>query len=219
MTLRLPCLLLMALACAARAPLGSGVPDQAGVPAATQVTLSLASDDLYAIHGFFTTTATPAAVWRVLSDYQGLAGIVRGLKSSRVLRRDGGRLLVEQVMEGHFLFFEKTLDLRLWITERPPLLIEFSNADRAPFRTYQGAWRISPTPGGCGVDYTLRVSRGDLAPRFMEQGLFTGNSEALLRDLSGEIARRAADVPTKKTGSARPGGPIPPGGNSEKGHP
>jgi len=181
--------------------MGKGVPNAANAPAgAASVTLTdIPAGDVYSIHGVFETSASPAAVWRVLSDYPGLAGIVGGLKSSRVVARQGGRILVEQIMEGHFLFFEKTLRLRLWITERPPLLIEFSNADQAPFRTYQGAWRIIPTPAGCGVDYTLRVSRGELAPRFLEPGLFTGNSEGLLRDLSGELARRAADVRAKKS--------------------
>ena len=178
-------------ASAARA--GSGVPAPAAATGNAPVTLSdVPTADLYAIHGSFDTPAAPAAVWRVLSDYQGLAGIVGGLKSSRVLEHVNGRILVEQVMEGHFLFFGRTLSLRLWITEKPPFLIEFANADRTPFRSYQGAWRISPLGSGCGVDYTLRVSRGDLAPRFLEPGIFEGNSEGLLRDLEREIARRAA---------------------------
>jgi hypothetical protein len=198
MTRRLPGLLLVALAFAARIPARPAGPPGPDVPAAAQVAFSMVPADLYAIHGSFMTPATPAAVWRVLSDYQGLAGIVRGLKSSRVLGRDGGRLLVEQVMEGRFLFFGRTLRLRLWITERPPLVIEFTNVDQSPFRIYQGAWRITPTPAGCGVDYTLRVSRGDLAPRFLEPGLFKENSEGLLRDLSRELTRRAADAGAKK---------------------
>jgi hypothetical protein len=169
------------------------VPGPAAAKGNAPVTLSdVPAADLYSIHGSFDTPATPTAVWKVLSDYQDLAGIVGGLKSSRVLEHVDGRILVEQVMEGHFLFFGRTLSLRLWITERPPSLIEFTNADKTPFRTYQGAWRISPLGSGCGVDYALRVSRGDLAPRFLEPGIFKGNSEGLLRDLEREIARRAA---------------------------
>jgi Polyketide cyclase / dehydrase and lipid transport len=199
MAQRLPCLLLAALACAAPAAAGSGVPEGLSAAAGAQVSFSeLPAEDLYSVHGTFETPATPAEAWRVLSDYQGLAGMVSGLESSRVVGREGGRLLVEQVMEGHFLFFGRTLRLRLWITERPPLLIEFSNADPTPFRRYQGAWRISPMPAGCGVDYTLKVSRGDLAPRFLEPGLFKENSEGLLRDLSRELTRRAADVGVEK---------------------
>jgi Polyketide cyclase / dehydrase and lipid transport len=187
-----PYLLLIFLVCATRAAVASGVPNGgAAVAPAVQLTLGAVPSDLYAIHGSFMASAAPAAVWKVLSDYQGLAGIVGGLKSSKVLERVGGRILVEQVMEGHFLFFGRTLSLRLWITERPPFLIEFTNAEKTPFRTYQGEWRISPLPSGSRVDYTLHVSRGELAPRFLEAGMFQGNSEGLLRDLRRGIERRA----------------------------
>jgi hypothetical protein len=196
--------LLIAFAFAFGAGAMAGAASPVNGVAGPNVSLSdVPASNLYSIHGFFASAEAPNAVWSVISDYQGLAGILRGLKSSRVLERHGNRVLIEQVMEGHFLFFGRALRLRLLITEKPPLLIEFANADKSPFRTYMGAWRISPAPAGCVVDYTLQVSRGDLAPRFLERHLFQENSELLLTDLSREIGRRAAKlkVTTTKDGT------------------
>jgi ribosome-associated toxin RatA of RatAB toxin-antitoxin module len=162
------------------------------VPASAQVTLTqLDSEDLYYIHGSFETNSAPEDVWRVLSDYQGLQGILSGLRSSKVLERNGDKALVEQIMVGQFLFFHKAVRLVLQIKEDAPWRIDFASADNAPFRHYEGSWEIDRTPQGCRVDYTLDVSRGDMAPQFMERQLFQDNSMALMKELSAEVERRA----------------------------
>lgn len=167
--------------------------DRAGTRVPAKATLvDLPSVDLYSIHGMFEASSPPESVWRVLCDYVGLAGIVNGLVSSRVLERKGNEVLVEQVFQARFLFFSKDVRLRLRIKEYPPLRIEFAGVAGGPFRVYQGAWRIIPTKVGCRVDYTLAVSRGDMAPRFLERRLLRANASALIRDLSSEVGRRAA---------------------------
>lgn len=167
-------------------------PAAAALSPAAQVTLvDLPAEDLYAIHGSFESPSAPLAVWGVLSDYQGLAGVVKGLRSSRVLDRKGAVVLVEQVMEGRFLIFGRTFRLCLRVQEQAPSLMEFSEVGPGPFRSYQGSWRIAPSPQGSKVDYSLNVSRGDMAPRFLERSLFQDNAADLLRDLSREVQRRA----------------------------
>lgn len=162
------------------------------VPAPAQVTLSqLDAQDLYYIHGVFETASSPEEVWNVLSDYEGLKGILSNLRSSRVLERNGDKARVEQVMVGQFLFFSKTVRLVLNITEQAPWRIDFSSAEGGPFRHYEGSWQIDRTPTGCRVDYTLDVSRGDMAPEFMERKLFQDNSRDLMSQLSKEVERRA----------------------------
>jgi hypothetical protein len=43
-----------------------------------------------------------------------------------------------------------------------------------------------------GVAYRLNVSGGDMAPAFIERGLFRDNALGLLKELKTEIVRRAA---------------------------
>ncbi|HTB21784.1 MAG TPA: SRPBCC family protein [bacterium] len=187
---------------------------------AAQVTLTdIPTADFYAIHGTFESPYPPQAVWGVLSDYQGLGGVVNGLLSSRVLQRKGSAVLVEQVMEGRFLIFGRTFRLRLNVREQAPTRMEFSEAAPGPFRSYRGSWRIAPSPTGSTVDYTLQVSRGDMAPRFLERSLFQKNAADLLRDLSREVQRRAglAKAATARAPSTPPQAPealgkvVPPG--------
>jgi len=184
--------LLFALASGLSVAASVGVPARvSGSPKAHVSLVDLPASDLYSIHGTFASQSAPQAVWSVLSDYQGLGGVIKGLLSSRVLKRDANEVLVEQVMEGHFFIFGRTLRLCLKVKEQAPRLMEFSEASGGPFRSYQGSWSITPTATGSKVDYTLDVSRGDLAPRFLERGLFEKNAADLLRDLSREVDRRA----------------------------
>lgn len=186
----LPLLALTAFAYAG-ASVGVAAPVSSPAQAAKVSLVDVPTADLYSVYGTFDSPSAPQAVWDVLSDYPALAGVVKGLRSSKVLERDANGVLVEQVMEGHFLIFGRTLRLRLRVKEEPPRFMAFSEVAGGPFRSYQGSWSIAPTPAGARVDYTLNVSRGDLAPRFLERNLFEKNATDLLRDLSREVDRRA----------------------------
>jgi len=158
-----------------------------------QLSLSdLPSADVYFVQGTFDTSANPEAVWHVLSDYQGLTHIVGGLESSRVLQRRGNEVQLEQVMKGRFLVFGRTLVLRLNATESAHRHIDFSLYGKGPFRSYRGSWTITDLAAGCRVDYRLKVSRGDLAPRFLERNLFSKNAADLLKALKAEVERRVS---------------------------
>lgn len=157
------------------------------------VTVSELDDlDQYYIQGSFEAQADPSSVFAVLSDYDHLAGTLSGLRSSRILERDGAQLSVEQVLQGRFLFFSRSVDLRLQITEQAPWRIDFTQLGAQPFRHYEGSWVLEATPSGVRVDYTLAVSRGDMAPVFIERKLFRENSTELMVELKKEVERRAS---------------------------
>jgi hypothetical protein len=64
------------------------------VPTA-QVTLAdLDDEDQYYIHGVFEMEVPGAQVWAVLSDYEGLKGVVSSLRSSKVLERKAEMLVL-----------------------------------------------------------------------------------------------------------------------------
>ncbi|HTB34232.1 MAG TPA: SRPBCC family protein [bacterium] len=172
-----------------------------------QVDLSeLPGQDLYYIHGTFKTAADPAQVWKVLSDYEGLQGVVTSLRSSKIVGRDADGLLVAQVLDGQFLFFHRGVRLLLRVKEQAPVRIDFSQVGDGPFRHYAGSWAIESEGGVCRVDYTLAVSRGDMAPRFLERKLFKDNSRGLLHELSAEVGRRAAQAPLATASKPSAGG-------------
>ena len=62
-----------------------------GTPTAQVSLTQLDAENLYYIHGVFETTSSPEDVWRVLSDYDGMQGILSGMRSSKVLERKGDK--------------------------------------------------------------------------------------------------------------------------------
>lgn len=169
-----------------------GSPLAASQPAAPVTVSELDDLDQYYVQASFESAAEPAAVFAVLSDYSHLAGVLSGLRSSRIVERDGDALTVEQVLQGRFLFFSKAIRLLLRIDESAPWRIDFSQGEDKPFRHYAGSWVLEPTPSGTRVDYTLSVSRGDMAPVFIERKLFRENSRLLMAELKKEVERRAS---------------------------
>jgi len=97
--------------------------------------------------------------------------------------------------------------LLLQVKEQAPWRIQFETTTGKPFRHYQGAWQIEPTAEGCRVDYTLTVSRGDMAPGFLERKLFKENSRSLLQELRAEVVKRAGAATALATTT-----PAPPDG-------
>ena len=163
---------------------------------ADQVTLADAKGEggrgaLYRIEGSFEVDATRSQVWRVLTDYSALKGVVSSMQASCVISREGNTVLVEQVALGHFLFFSKSIRLLLNVVEEPESGLRFSQASAKPFRVYDGSWTLEDKDGGVAVTYRLNVSRADMAPAFIERGLFKDNARSLLRELKAEIVRRA----------------------------
>lgn len=148
--------------------------------------------DFYHIEGIFEVPVSRAQVWDVLTDYSALKGVVSSMQASCVLSREGSAVLVEQVALGKFLFFKKTIRLLLKIDEQPENELRFTETSGKPFKTYNGSWTLAEKGAGVEVTYRLNVSRAEMAPPFIERGLFQDNALTLLKELKAEIVRRAA---------------------------
>ena len=146
---------------------------------------------LYKITGVFAVPATRAQVWEVLTDYSALKGVVSSVQASCVLSREGSTVLVEQVAQGRFLFFKKSFRLLLNVKEQPQTGLLFNGFAGQPFKVYRGSWNLDEEGGQVIVTYRLDVSQGDMAPRFIERGLFKDNAASLMQELKAEIGRRA----------------------------
>lgn len=139
---------------AAAGPVGGAMAQQLDIAAANQ-------------GGFITVTASaelqadPRTVWAVISDYDHLAEFIPFMRSSKVVQRDGDKLLVDLVGELAFLFFRQPIEVRLEVVETPPRRI-VAHAVSGNLRAMEGRYAVESLPSGL-----VRLSySGGVAPAF-----------------------------------------------------
>ncbi|MBI3553392.1 MAG: SRPBCC family protein [Elusimicrobia bacterium] len=146
---------------------------------------------VYHLDGRFAVNASSALTWEVLTDYDGIGGFVSSILGSRVLRREPGGAVIEQVGSGRFLFFSRRVRLTLAVREEPMARVDFRELSRLQFRQYRGSWRIDASGSGCIVHYELAAEPDpSLGPRFIAKRVLKGNAQRLLDEVRAEIERR-----------------------------
>ncbi len=99
-------------------------------------------------------------VWSTLTDYERMPEFIPGMKSSRVISRDGPRVTVAQSGEARFLFFSTPLDIVVESDETPPHLdVKLVSGN---LRALQGRYEFA-TSGDDPASTSLRWM-GSLAP-------------------------------------------------------
>lgn len=111
--------------------------------------------------------APPAAVWRLLTDYDHLADYLPNLKSVRVVSRDGDTVILDQVGTARFLFFSQSIRLRVLVQERAPDQIDISLIE-GDMKVFRASWKLSPLAGAGGtrLDY-----QANIVPKFDVPGV------------------------------------------------
>lgn len=137
----------------------------------------------------------PRTAWSVISDYDHLAEFIPDMLSSRVLERDGDKLLVRQVGEFGFLFFQQLVEVKLAVVEYAPNRI-VARAVGGNLKEMEGRYELEKLPSG-----TVRLSYvGRLVPEFslppvigrmVVRGVLAKQFTAMVK----EIVRRDALVP------------------------
>ncbi|THC40012.1 SRPBCC family protein [Massilia sp. Mn16-1_5] len=128
---------------------------------------SAEGDKLYRIASSGTVAATPAAVWRILTDYDHLADYLPNLESTRVLSRNGDKLIVEQLGSAQFLFFSQPIRLLVQVHERAPDRIDISLID-GDMKIYRASWELRPLAGASG---TRVLYNATIVPKFDVPGI------------------------------------------------
>lgn len=144
-------------------------------PPAGAATLELkvervAGDDggkMYQIASSGAVAAAPAAVWRILTDYNHMADYVPDMKSARVVERDGNTVILEQHGAARLLFFSRDIRLVVQVHEQAPNRIDVSLID-GDMKVYRCKWEIVPVAatGGSKILYTATIE-----PKFYVPGL------------------------------------------------
>ena len=126
---------------------------------------------VYEVNARGEVAAAPAAVWRILTDYDRMAEFVPDLRSAKVLSRSGDEATIEQVGVARLLFFSRDIRLVVQVREQPMSQIDISLVD-GDMRVYRCTWRLVPMPetGGTRVIYS-----GEMAPKFYVPGMLGAN--------------------------------------------
>jgi carbon monoxide dehydrogenase subunit G len=165
-------------------------PILAGSVSPVAVAFTDLGDSTMRLEGRFTTPASRATAWSVLTDYDHIPAFVASMRSSRIKTRGDGFLLVEQESVARMLLFHRTFDVLLKVREEPGRSIAFDDVGKASFERYEGSWTLQEAPGGVEVIYRLTAKARLI-------GLLTrGPSQAMVKELleqvRAEIIRRAA---------------------------
>ncbi len=155
------------------------------------IRLSRLPSQAYELHGTFIVQASTQAVWRVLTDYEGIPSFVSSMKESRVreMRADGS-VLVEQKTTGGMVLFKRTVTILLEVSRQPQSL-HFEDVGRESFWRYEGGWTTEEAPGGVKVTYHLIAQPDFVAPSFVLGRVMKRGARSLLNEVRAEIARRS----------------------------
>jgi carbon monoxide dehydrogenase subunit G len=156
---------------------------------APDVTVSEAGG-VYSVVAHFDVAAPMKVALEVLSDYERIPKFMPGVRSSVVLERSPGRLLVEQEAVSRLLLFSKKVHLVLEVTEEDNV-IRFVDRSGKSFTSYRGSWHAQSVAHGTRITYALEADPAFEVPEFILRRLLRRDSAQMIGALQDEIASRA----------------------------
>lgn len=148
-------------------------------------------DGVYRVAATFETAHAASLVHQVLTDYEQIPRFMPDVRSSRVVAREPGHVVVEQEATAKVLFFSKTVHLKLLVRETPDT-IRFTDACGRSFRRYEGAWTLREQDGKAIVTYELLAQPAFDVPEFILTRLLKRDADRMIARLQAEMAARAA---------------------------
>lgn len=123
----------------------------------------------YVVHANAVVEAAPPVVWATLTDYERLREFVPDIQTSRVVARDGERLIVEHVGVFRMLFWSIPVRVRLVVDHEPPTRVLARSepgqiaGEEATLQSFSGRYLVTPMPApvAAHIDYDARF---ELAP-------------------------------------------------------
>ena len=168
-----------------------------GAPAASVDRIDVQTDghgELIMVTASADMQVDPRTVWAVISDYDHLAEFIPDMRSSRVIRRDGDQVLVEQTGEFGFLFFRQPIEVWLAVSESPPRRI-VAHAVGGNLQSMEGRYVVESLAGNqVRLSYSGRLVPGFQVPPFVGRMAVRSTMDRQFRALVQEIVRRDAAV-------------------------
>jgi ribosome-associated toxin RatA of RatAB toxin-antitoxin module len=127
--------------------------------------------NVYEVSARGEVAAAPAAVWRILTDYERMPEFVPDLHTTRVLSRSGDQAVLDQTGSARLLFFRRAIHLVVQVREQPISQVDVSLVE-GDMKVYHCTWRLVPLPDNGG---TRVLYNGKMAPKFYVPGLLGAN--------------------------------------------
>jgi len=135
------------------------------------------------------------AVWDVITDYEQLQSFIPNLVRSRLLSRDGSKVLLEQTGGQRFAGLCFTASVRLELQERPQDGILGFRMVAGDFRRFEGAWTLSGDGHGLRLRYELLVQACMGMPISLIEQRLRDDLASNLRAVALETLRRSQASP------------------------
>jgi ribosome-associated toxin RatA of RatAB toxin-antitoxin module len=145
----------------------------------------------YSVTARFEVPQSSEVVLAVLSDYEQIPRFMPDVRTSTIIERTPGRLVVEQEAVSKFMMFSRQVHLVLEITEGANMLRFIDRCGRS-FKSYAGEWRTESKGSGTVVTYELTAHPGFDVPEFILKRLLKRDSSVMINRLRAEFATRAA---------------------------
>ena len=171
--------------------------------AAAEVTVDIRPDgDEVVVTASAIVDADVAIAWRVLTDYGRYRDFVPGLRTSRVVAREGSQVTVEQTGVAPLWLLQLPLTVTYHIVESPPTSLR-SRADTPGAGLLRSTYALTPvaTRGAVRLDYrgTLTVAPGPVAP--LREAVAERAIVEHFHALTNEMERQARGVGPRMAGT------------------
>ena len=134
--------------------------------------------------------------WQVLTDYRAYTQFVPGLRSSRVLRRQGDKVIVEQQADVAFGIFHEEVDATYEITEHAPAALDsriISGCDCG----LESSYTLIPSNSGVVLSFKSLLSTGTGLRAALQRSVGERSIRDHFHALATEMERRS--VPARSS--------------------
>jgi len=132
--------------------------------------------------------AAPDVAWRVLTDYERYADFIPGMEASRVISREGDRLVVEQRGSARWLWLSRPVIVRLAVTETPRSVV-MSKLLSGTIRDVQGRYELVRDSERLRLVYTGRIVPDETRVGYFDLLAVRANASRQFGALVEEIER------------------------------
>jgi ribosome-associated toxin RatA of RatAB toxin-antitoxin module len=130
-------------------------------------------------------------IWQTLTDYDHLSQFVPGIDSSRVVSRQGTRLVIEQKGGAHWWWFSYPIRVTVTSTERPYESIDVRLLE-GNLRRLDGRYHIEARPDGSAeVSWQGLIEPDTPLPAFIRNPVLRRSISEQFAGMVKEIERRA----------------------------
>lgn len=143
----------------------------------------------YEVSATFIVSQPWPAVVAVLTDYEQIPEIMPDVRTSTVLERNPGRVVVEQEAVAKFMMISKRVHVVLDIEEEGQT-VRFRDRCGASFERYEGSWTLAEQDGRTTVHYRLIAKPKADVPEFLLKRLLKRDASAMAERLRTTIDTR-----------------------------